>query len=392
MNSHFPLLLTFTMQHSYSNTYKPYWVYIRVYRYSGSWYHEDRLIYTGKTFCSELDANNSTTTIDVAPILREFAWRQKIVFEADTQRWLPYEYRDYPVGRVLAATPIEMDDNYLRLLNGYIMVEVGTQGGGYGSGDVATDTLLPTQYRARLTPANPYSATGSNFLYSELDDLAILPEIPLLKTSNYWMSAVMAIDRSGRASSTQTWFEGVPNGNNKLECNPQSTNGNYCLSPSLKYLFLSLGNEASEGGYVYYEGKTDGGGFDPFKVAKISKCDADYYVAWITPQGGWQSQPFNARKVLRGADIDRTKMTKLSDVRKVVETVSEYTFTLTYPMASRAMARLLKTLPQAAECYLYDTANDEGRWCICEEARVEESKQMGDVVITLRDNKKYRRL
>lgn len=398
MNIYSPILFKFdTLIPSWTNTYKPYWVYIRTYRPSGGGgYHtDDRLIYGGKTFCSYLDASNATTTIDVAPLLTDFMWGLKLEYESDTQTYKPYAYRNLEVGRVLVNTPLEMDDDYLSLLNAYVCVEVGNPGGGYLI-EKAVKTLLPSRWRKSYNIANPYAENSSEVNYNVLDT-GILPEVPYVMTNEFWLGATVGVPLEYASDRNQSWFGNILHTGNSLDCYNLNVSGNFFLCPSLKYLYASTEGNIEEGSVISYYVQPNNKKALVYDVARVSECNADYYVSWITPYRGWQSQPFwkkrKGSKSERKVEVTSTQITNIDQVRKVVRQDNEYTLTLYSGLRRWEMVNLLQTVASAKDIYVYDVARDEGRWCLLEERTYtnDEASGLGEVTLTLRDNQIYRR-
>lgn len=389
MNIDSPLYYEFSMQHSYSNTYKPYWVYLRTWRLveGGYFASDDRLLYVGKTFCSELDADHSYTKIDVAPILKDFVWHFKTKYNETTQKYVPYNYVNTN-SPALTCAPIEMDDNYLALLNAEIAVEVGNQGGGYLTVK-AVNTLLFTQWQHSYNIQDPYdehSATGL-FTYNSFGT-EILPEIPLDDTSNFWLCVNLGTTRQWQGGRQLSWFATSDSATptESMPCYCLNTNGNYSFCPSLKRLYTNLSN-AANGDTLYY-GITYNSATATTPVAKISDCNEDFYVSWVTPWQSWQCQPFKLRRTTIGANHSATQITTIDNRQKVVKNETKHTYQLTSGFVTKEKARLLQTIPSSFNIYVYDYNEGVGYWCICTNRNVSlnNGQNLFEVVLELEED------
>lgn len=365
LSSYRPLIAKYNLTSFYANKYWPFVVnlYTRTYNSSEQQYEDiNTPIYAGKTWCSAT-TDGATTTVNVTDIVRNYAYRQELVFNPNSQQWRPMQVGDYPDPLSHPAlVPVEHWDEP-QIVNCSVNVDVGIPGAEWRY-SIPLNTFLPTKemLEYKNIPKGYIDDNPSLSLwYKYFTD--IQPEYPYKLTDNYWIGCDFTLSPDHHDENVEIRaMTMLGNRNFRLPCNGF---GNYSTYITLSQLFGELGASRSDRLFIGIEHLKD------MSFAKLDNgCFHDYYIGWMLPTGAWFSWGFEERHLTRSSESSKETIQTLYDRERSVRDTERYTFSLSRTV-NRETARVLQTLGMRGEVYLYDTKQDRGDWCSVETTNFE---------------------
>lgn len=382
-----PVIFTFTnlVYSTYANKYMPYWVFITPMKYyDGAFDVQDRhLIYMGKTFCHpNADGTAAETSVDLTYLLRDFAWSLTTKYDAENQRYIPYNFIE-PQSNSVTLVPVERDTENLALFNCLVEVELGVGRTYDKPGDVtitqskpwyvSADYKNPYDYAAyTVGDITDYNSTEFNF------GKKIYPQYPYMNSDNLFVAANFAV---GYLNYNQELFISRSIvGINKLVLHPAAaeTWGNYSFSISLSKLLQYTDIRAN--GNIMLMSTYTGTSEEPVRepsciIGKfVPACTSRFFVLWTMPDCSIQCQPIQAKPIIN-EDYKQTTITTVNDFSQVVKNEGEITYNMETGYVSKDMYDLFMTVPYSPVVWVFDTELDEAVPCICTSNSVETTNE-----------------
>ena len=353
-----------------------------------------KTIYVGKSF---VDAYGNTD-IHIEKVLQDYLYRWKCKFHADSQQYRP-ECLIGSLAQQLYAIEAAND------LFWNTTIEVA-----YTYND--TEQVESVDVSGAWCP--PFQKM--NTLCCSLEDVAIIdyvqnyavmatqiaPHIPPIATSNFWLGLVLNINKGAEAE-----VGSIAIGTTSVETIDINYRhgGTYAFAITLKQLFEDLSSNSIDGGHAttetYYDtidggdsqsafsGSYDGGNADDSAystgtvmagvglslywfvsgnlyrsiAAVIDMCAKPFYVAWITPTGGWTAYGFDGNETTTIRDEQTSIVNLLGDV-DMLSVKEQSIFNLYSARVNKETYMHLMTMLQSHILYLYDTARDMGWYCV----------------------------
>ena len=353
LSSYRPLIAKYNLTSFYANKYWPFVVnlYTRTYNSSEQQYEDiNTPIYAGKTWCSAT-TDGATTTVNVTDIVRNYAYRQELVFNPNNQQWSPQQVGDYsdPLSHP-ALVPVEHWDEPM-IVNCSVNVDVGIPGAEWRY-SIPLNTFLPTKemLEYRNIPKGYVDNNPSLSLwYQYFTD--VQPEYPYVLTQNYWVG----VDFTTAPDKHDLPLE--LRGGTKSFVLRVTEFGNYSTYIALSQLFGELDNITGSTLFIALQDQKDKA------YAHLDNgCFHDYYIGWMLPTGAWFSYGFNEKHLVRSSDSNKETIQTLYGTERVVRDTERYTFSLSRTV-KKDVAKVLQTMGLRGEVFLYDTKQDRGDWC-----------------------------
>lgn len=332
-------------------------------------------IYRGRCYT---DADGSAT-MRIDGILRDFAYRHGRRWVESMQRFVPREL----VGFDNTLHPV--DDGTTFLASDVLVTVYDSDGNAAWHSDavpVWAGFLAPWQVGEL-----PYYA-GLHFNLATVGNSAI-PHLPPIATGNMWLGlSLVWLSTGGRNPEL-----GIDLAKAEMRVTDA---GCYVVAYTLQALYDMIGNVAEfDGGEAdsvpdstidggdaddVADDEIDGGGAEETQysvggvtvnlyyndtahpVAVVDQCASPYYVAWVLPNGGWFCRGFDGNTTVGGTPQALT-ITDLMDADRVVSIDEQAEYTLNSGFVTRDEYNTLCTMRYAREVYLYDSKNDNGKWC-----------------------------
>ena len=228
----------------------------------------------------------------------------------------------------------------------------------------------------------------------------ILPHIPPISTSNFWLGLVLNVNQAAEANVSDI---GIGVDNTNVISLPLRHGGTYAMAYPLSAVFEALNDSEIDGGdsdSTYYSeidgggsntvfaGEYDGGTSSPsgydnatlfmgavisvfwniggslrsIPVAKIDTCPSRYYVSWILPTGGWTSYGMDGNATI-ASKVKQQSIVNIRDERDILSMEETPTFSLYTGMVDKDTYAHLMTMLTSYILYVYDTEKDEGFYC-----------------------------
>ena len=359
-------------------------------------------IYHGKSF---VDAYGNTD-IQIEKLLRDYLFRWRCKFQTDSQRLVP---------DVLAnslSTPLTAIEAKANNLFWNTKIEVAYT---YNN----TEQVETLGVCGAWCPA--FQQLGN--ICGTLEDVAITdyvqsyatlaspipPHIPPISTARFWLGMVLNINKMAEANvgSIAIGADSV-----NAAAIPYRHGGTYAVAYTLAQLFADLASNDIDGGTAAtgtwydeieggsassaYSGNYDGGtasdeGYSEQSVmagvnlslywnvdsilyssivAVVDTCAKPFYVAWITPTGGWTAIGMDGNCTI-GSKATPTAITNLRDETDILSMKEETSFNLYSATLDRETYAHLMTMLSSRILYVYDTERDCGWYCTCDTSNVE---------------------
>lgn len=228
----------------------------------------------------------------------------------------------------------------------------------------------------------------------------IPPHIPPISTANFWLGLVLNINKGAEADVGSIAIGASSVDNVAIA---YRHGGTYAMAITLMQLFAELSSSAIDGGdagssgwydeidggdsETVYDGEYDGGTSDnsahavstmpgatlslywnvagvlhSVVAAVVDVCPKPFYVAWITPTGGWTSFGMDGNVVFAVQDT-QTAIVDLNGMDNVLEVKEEATIRLWSGIVNKETYAHLMTMLQSRLLYVYDSERDEGWYC-----------------------------
>lgn len=228
----------------------------------------------------------------------------------------------------------------------------------------------------------------------------ILPHIPPTETSNFWLGLVLNINQAAEADVSDI---GIGADSSNVVSLTLTHGGTYAMAYPLTAIFQELDSAIIDGGdsdSTYYssidggdsdstfDGDYDGGTSDDSgyessasfagstlsvywnhdgtlystPIAEVDTCAKRYYIAWITPTGGWTSYGMDGNVSVKSAVTQKT-IVNLRDENEVLTVAEKPTFDLYSGMVDAETYMHLVTMLSSHILYVYDSENDTGYYC-----------------------------
>lgn len=342
-----------------TNSYIPYNIF-NVYKVWNSQTQQaeprGNLIYTGRTWI-DADGNGK---VNVSEVLKDYVYTPQIDFNQYTQR---YRLSEAGARTLTDLHPIEESG---KIFNNFIYLRWNNTGSPY---DYDAETTKPTIYKPFYNvPLNPYSNETGVIFYNSIGT-DILPEIPYISTDSNYFGFVIGWDE--RFKQDKIILGNAAGLGNKIEKTLNNQWGNFFPLYTLSELY-SVFTSPIDRLYITFVARGESHEVPMTKqVVKIDKtCLYDYYISWLTPWGGWQSQGLNNKHIKKSERIDHQTLTTLNGQKKEYKTDVDFTYSLTRT-CKRDMAELLNTLTVSPCIWLYDVANDFGTPVLCKNTSIQ---------------------
>lgn len=359
-------------------------------------------LYHGKSF---VDAYGNTD-IQIEKVLRDYLFRWKCGFRNATQLYMP-EAIVGSLSQQLTAVEAKANDLFWNT-----KIEVA-----YIYNDVEqVETLdvcgawVPAYQRIGNICCSLEEVAVTEYVqnYATLAT-SIPPHIPPVSTSRFWFGMVLNINKGAEANvgSIAIGADSV----NTIPL-PYRHGGTFAVAYTLAQLFADLNSNDIDGGTATtdtfyddidggtaqstYSGVYDGGtasdeGYSEQSVmagvnlslywnvdsilyssiaAVVDTCAKPFYVAWITPTGGWTAFGMDGNCVI-GSRAEQTTLTNLRAETEVLSIKEDAVFSLYSAMLDKETYAHLMTMTASRILYVYDTANDCGWYCTCETGSTE---------------------
>lgn len=365
LSSYRPLIAKYNMTAYYANKYWPFVVnlYTRTYNANDQQFEDiNTPIYMGKTWCSAT-TDGATTTVNVTDIVRNYAYRQQLVFDVDSQQWRPQQVGDYsdPLSHPTLVSVEHWDEPMI--VNCSINVDVGIPGAEWRY-SLPVNTFLPTKevLEYKNLPKGYIDDNPSLSLwYKYFTDIE--PEYPYKLTDNYWIGCDFTLSPAYHDVNVEIRAMTMSgSGNFRLPC---SEFGNYSTYVPLSELFSQILSLRGNRLFIAIENQKD------MTFAHLDNgCFHDYYIGFLLPTGAWFSYGFDERHLTRSSNSDKELITTLYDRERPVRSTDRYTFNLTRTV-KKDVAKVLQTMGCRGEVYVYDVKNDRGDWCNVETSNFE---------------------
>lgn len=229
---------------------------------------------------------------------------------------------------------------------------------------------------------------------------SVPPHIPPISTANFWLGLVLNINKGAEADVGSIAIGASSVDNVAIT---YRHGGTYAMAITLMQLFAELSSSAIDGGdagssgwydeidggdtETAYDGEYDGGTSDDSAyavstmpgatlslywdvagvlhsvvAAVVDVCPKPFYVAWITPTGGWTSFGMDGNVVFAVQDTP-TAIVDLNGSDDVLEVKEEATIRLWSGIVNKETYAHLMTMLQSRLLYVYDSERDEGWYC-----------------------------
>ena len=336
-----------------SNAYMPYTISMRYH--DGSTYQWQQ-IYAGRTW---IDADGNTE-IRIDGILRDYIARWKHTYDTATQKEKP-------------TASANVEDTIMPLENGsqffYTPVIVSLLGMTQ-SFDVWGGWSAPWQEDIVVALDDAVCT-----MLSTLGD-GIPPHIPPISTTELWLGLTLY-----NSIASPSYAIGMSTLNQfALQCGGIGTiHSAFTLGALYTALassnIIDGGTPSTTASQVIDGGDATGesaittgtlymyiGGSREMPVAIIDSCAADFYVAWITPQGGWTCYGFKGNATIGGVP-DVQSIIDRYDSDEVISIEQQHTYNLYTEPLTRDLYNHLATMKFAREVYVYDSKRNKGCYC-----------------------------
>ena len=350
---------------------------------------DSQLLYTGKSFVDEY----GETEIRLEKVLRDFLYRWMAVYNTDSQQYRPACLTG---SFQTILEPVEYQPktfwNSTIMISGFpnpIRIPVcGAWCPAFQKMGVIND---PLEDVAVIDYVQNYATLATD----------ILPHIPPVSTSNFWMGLVLNVSSHNNGGI----FIGVRS--TDVQEIPTRFGGTYAVAYPLAQLFAEIagteigGGEATteewydeiEGGdaTASYSGEYDGGTSDDSTYAQqvvpvgatlsiywyvdgvlnstpaavVDKCAKKFYVSWITPTGGWTAYGMDGNCTIESRNT-KESITNLLETTEVLSVCEEARFNLYSGMVNKETYAHLLTMLSSRLLYVYDVESDQGWYCTCE--------------------------
>lgn len=377
-----PIIVPISGLDADAGTYKTY--YVRTVYDNGS-----QLLYRGKSFIDD----NGETEIHLEKVLRDFLYRWRAEYDANSQKYRPACL----VGSIQTQLkPVEFLPE--TFWNATIMIS--------GVGDTVRIPVC-----GAWCPA--FQKTG--VINDPLEDVAvidyvqnyatlatkILPHIPPVATSNFWLGLVLNISSHNNGGI----FIGIRS--TDVQEIPATYGGTYAVAYPLAQLFAEIAGTEIDGGgattdewydeieggdaTAAYSGEYDGGTSDDSTYAQqmvpvgatlsiywyvdgvlnstpaavVDKCAKKFYVSWITPTGGWTAYGMDGNCTIESRNT-KESIVNMLDATEVLAIDEEIRFNLYSGMVDKETYAHLLTMLSSRLLYVYDVESDQGWYCTCE--------------------------
>lgn len=279
-------------------------------------------IYTGKTWVD----SNGHTSMRIDQILMDYLWKWEYNYDYSTQSNKP-------------SCMVELTDN--------IPIIEDNNKGIFFKSDLY---VVCAGQQKKINVEGGFDAPWDNKQDIPIQGLSKIgvniPKIPMVLTPNYWLGAVaylgegvndVYLEQSGESISLDV--EG---------------SGTIAFAVTLEDLFTNF-THTSDISIGDDEGKTP--------LAIVDSCPSDYYVSWIDNKGGWSSYGFDGNASIIGNCSSETIVDANGFTKNFRKDVTMQFNLYTGYLSSDIYAHLM-TMQYARFCYVYDTKNDIGFYCI----------------------------
>ena len=359
-------------------------------------------LYYGKTF---VDAYGNTD-IQIEKVLRDYLFRWKCKFNNNTQMHTP-EVIASSLSQQLTAIEAKPNNLFWNTRIEVIYTYNDTE-------QTVTIDVCGSWSPAFQKMGNICSSLEGVAITDYVQNYALLatavpPHIPPKATSKFWLGLVLNINKESEANvgSIAIGADSV----NVVDI-PYRHGGTYAVAYPLAQLFDDLNSNDIDGGtasvddwyddidggdtQTAFSGNYDGGtsedsGYSLMNVmagvtlslywnvarqlystiaAVVDTCAKPFYIAWITPTGGWTAYGMDGNCIIE-SKATPTAITNLRDEEETLSMKEEAKFTLYSAMLKKETYAHLMTMLSSKILYVYDTENDCGWYCNCDTSNVE---------------------
>lgn len=355
---------------------------------------DKKKIYYGKTFVD----SNGNTDIRVDQVLKDFLFKWETSYNLSNQTYRPEMFG------TLSDSRSSIEETYTEFWNCVVVLQYE-----YNSIQTTEDLNVcgawvpPFQKMGPIydpmTTADPEVGVQN---YATLAT-SILPQMPPISTSNFWMAWLLNVNRV-LTDNSGTLEIGCSDWSRVDITNLIDNAGTYANAIPLQELISeiltvyegidggdsdSLFDNTIDGGYSdsVYDDTIDGGDSNEnyqvvadfvgaplylywtisgntysAKIAQFDICAHRYYVSWVLPTGGWACQPFEGN-VKVGTNNTQSKIVNFYDSEEVVANSEQPTFDLWKGNCKKDMYAHLLTMLASKSIYVYDTEQDRGWYC-----------------------------
>lgn len=327
-------------------------------------------LYSGRCF---INAEGSVT-LYLDDILRDYLFRWKPVFAADGQAMQPN----------VLITSLNTVVPHVDNADGTFWSTVCTVRVNY-SGTYATQQVTVIGSWDAPTMGGDYESVQPMILGSVGTD--VLPHIPGISTEHFWIGLMFFMPSAYYDARV---YIDRPDGQTSHQISLQSGLGGHYYAAAIPLSVLQLGSITPVRELIYLRFEKISGGTTTQlrrRAALVDyECVAPYYVSWITPNGGWMSQPMWGNVTFAGG-AKASVISDLGDVDRVVGGEAQPLFTLHSGYVKRDVYDVLSTLAFARYAYVFDTQHDRGCYCTVQNRSLStmpsQSGKMADVALQL---------
>lgn len=345
-----PIVFTDTNA-NYTNEYKEYKVTLQLWNQSFTQF-SDVPIYTGRTWYNA----DHTTTIYLSTILRDYTYRNEVVFDATEMFYKPKNLG-------VNAIPVEMRPQN-QFYTTYAKVIINNQ--------VAGTLEVTAQNYSALVQNKYYIPYDATMQFSKSHNpFDIAPHLPNISTNKIWLGLNYC-----------QWLSGVTmklNCNNTMLTVGSGNMGNYFFNIPLNtivdaFALVTGNNEFDIVQLNTFDMNIDMGSFD---ALILDNCPKDYYILWCNSYGffSWGC----AGKNYVETTAENETMQNILGAKKNIRTINRYGWTLNTGMINDKEKQYISTLAEAENVWLYDTKLDKTFNCTADNGTLRNITENGKI-------------